>query len=195
MSPSLHNILGEDGEVLTIVSLLKPPEASRLAEKPLGEMTLQEAIERIYEIAGEDGRANLVLSLRRAFDDPASDAFTSDEDVAVADLSTELYRSVNDKRDARVVLRKLTVADEPEMGDEDDDDGEGGPGPIREAIHGFIEALRRLFNIAGEEGAPLTILSLLVRQQPAEGLESSGKSAGNVRPISIVPPAENPTAG
>ena len=160
MSPQLHNILGEDGEVLTILSLLQPAETA--ADKPLGEMSLQEAIQRIYDIAGDEGRAQLVLSLRRTLGDAATDAFTSDEDVTVADLSGELLELAD--ADSRVVLRRLTVADQP-ADDEIETDEDSAGGGFRDALHRFIAALRHLFNIAGEDGQQLTILSLLVTKE------------------------------
>lgn len=163
MSPSLHNILGEDGEQLTILSLLKPPD-SPAAETPLGEMTLQEAIQRIYDIAGDEGRAQLVLSLRRTFGDAATDAFTTDQDVTVAALSSELLQLAG--QDTPVVLRRLTVDDEPDD-DGSEDQGADPTGGFRDALHRFVQALRNLFNAAGDDGEQLTILSLLVRQPPA----------------------------
>lgn len=171
MSP-LHNILGEDGEVLTIMSLLKPAETGEGTEKPLGEMTLQEAIERIYDIAGREGRAQLVLSLRRTLGE-----FTSEEDVTVAELSGELLLLAGQDGSARVVLRRLTVADEPGEEDPAEDQEDTTSGGFRDALHRFVAALRGLFNVAGEDGQQLTILSLLVKQPPGPG-GPSGPSGG-----------------
>jgi hypothetical protein len=166
--PPFYRVLGEDGEMLTILSLLGPPPADA-PQQELGEMSLQDAVARIYEIAGPTKRAGLVLSLRRAFHDPDTDAFTSEEDVPVQDVSDRLRTLVGDRANAMVVLNRLSVEDEArfqapdEQGEEDED--EGGTGPIREAWHRFLEALRHLFNIAGEDGQPLTILSILVRDE------------------------------
>ncbi len=167
MSPKLHNILGDDGEVLTILSLLQAPDRpDGAADKPLGDMTLQEAIQRIYDIAGQEGRAQLVLSLRRSLGDASTDAFTTDQDVDVADLSAELLQLAGQDANAPVVLRRMTVADEPDD-DGSEDQGDDGTGGFRDALHRFVQALRSLFNAAGEDGEQLTILSLLVRQPPA----------------------------
>ncbi|HVX21997.1 MAG TPA: hypothetical protein VHB02_11660 [Acidimicrobiales bacterium] len=188
MSPQLHNIFGEDGEVLTILSLLQQPEraagqvaagqaaeagAGRAEDRPLGEMTLHEAILRIYDIAGEEGRAQLVLSLRRTFGDAATDAFTADQNVTVAELSAELLAL--GRHDTPVVLQRMTAADEPED-DGAEDQGDDTTGGFRDALHRFVQALRNLFNAAGEDGEQLTILSLLVRQPPPASAAGPGEA-------------------
>ena len=157
----LHHILGEDGEVLTIMSLLQP--AQRATDQPLGEMTLQEAIQRIYDIAGDEGRAQLVLSLRRTL---TTDAFSTEEDVTVSALSDQLLQLAGENPDVPVVLSCMTQDDEPVDDDDEDDDDNGG---FVDALHRFAQALRNLFNAGGDDGEPLTVLSLLVRQPTEPG--------------------------
>ena len=172
MSPSWRNIFGEDGQMLTVLSLLGPDEHRRWSDAT-GEMTVAEAARRISELAGEDGRADVVLSIRRQVD-PDGEVFRRYENVALADVGERLLAEAGDPG-ATVVLDRLSAADEERfevsVGSEPD---EHAPGPLHDAVHRFVEALRHLFNIAGEDGEPLTVLSLLVRQPDGSGAGTGG---------------------
>ena len=166
MSPSLRNILGEDGEALTVLSLLEGPKKGAAAP-PQGEMSLEQATERIAASAGEDARVVTVLSLCRESRDPDGDAFWSEHDVPVREACDLLRRQVGHGANPTVVLEWLSAEDQRRL-EQQAAAPDDGPGPVREAVQRFVEALRRLFNAAGEDGQPLTILSLLVRQEPSD---------------------------
>ena len=59
-----HNALGEDGQRLTILSVLPRSTPDAKAPELDRELSLREAIDEMFRIAGEDGHASVVLDVR-----------------------------------------------------------------------------------------------------------------------------------
>jgi hypothetical protein len=157
-----HNILGENGQRLTILSLLAHPGGEPPGALPTGELTLQQAVDEIFRLAGDDGEAQVVLSVT----DENDGSFLSEEHVPLQDLVDRLYAAYGD--DDEAVLRFLGPGDDPlsdgrpgdhdEVGDPDDDLGIGPLATLRR----LRETVHQLFGGSAEEGVPPTVLSLLV---------------------------------
>ncbi len=129
MSPvslrSLQNLLGEDDDVLTVLSLLpkkNPDDAgagvraalSRLNEGVV-EVPLYEAAAWLYLVAGEDGRVPHSLSLVRSPGGPAE--FIANEDSPVKEVVERMYSIAHDNAEAPTRISIVTTD-----GDERDDD-------------------------------------------------------------------------
>ncbi len=181
MSPvslrSLHNLLGEDDDVLTVLSLLpkKSPEdagagvlaaLSRLNEG-VDEVPLYEAAAWLYLVAGEDGRIPHSLSLVRSPGGPAE--FIANEDSPVKEVVERMYSIAHDNADAPTRISIVTTDGDEDVEDppagNGSDDGRSRAGVLRR----FLDAVRGLFNVAGEDGEPLTVVSILVRRAPKIG--------------------------
>jgi hypothetical protein len=170
-----HNKLGEDGQRLTVLSLLPRSGLDRGPPESWGELSLDQAVGEILRIGGENGAARAVLSVT-VQDDGEAD-FTSEENVALRDLADRLYGVFGRDGQAPTVLRLLRP---------DDDVLGGTDGPARDVSHersdeGVLaavrrlrEAVHRLFGGSAEEGIPPTVLSLLVgpRRQGEEAAPS-----------------------
>ena len=170
-----HNKLGEDGQRLTVLSLLPRSGLDRGPPESWGELSLDEAVGEILRIGGENGAARAVLSVT-VQDDGEAD-FTSEENVALRDLADHLYGVFGGDGQAPTVLRLLRP---------DDDVLGGADGPAGDVSHDrsdegalaavrrLREAVHRLFGGSAEEGIPPTVLSLLVgpRRQGDEAAPS-----------------------
>ena len=176
---SLHNLLGEDGDVLTVLSLLpkKSPEdaaeavraaLSRLDESVI-EVPLYEAAAWLYLVAGEDGRVPRSLSLVRSPEGPAE--LIANEDSPVKEVVERMYAIAHDNSEAPTRISIVTVDDDGAADDPPPDDDSDGGHSLAGVVHRFVDAVRGLFNIAGEDGEPLTIVSLLVRRTPPGGAQ------------------------
>lgn len=171
MSPlslrQLHNVFGEDDDVLTILSLLphKPvasgdggdrADAEELSwERPV-EMSLHDVEAWLYRIVGEDGKIRRDVSIARAGGQPE---FHSFEDSPVQEVVRRLYEVAGN--DDMATLTIVTSEDEP-SGESPDDESPDDGTLLGEVFRRFIDAARGLFNIAGDDGEPLTVLSILV---------------------------------
>ena len=159
-----HNILGEDGQRLTILSVLPrvtPDPATQV------ELSLREAIDELFRIAGEDGHARVVLDVSVRGDDEPQ--FTTEENLSMRELADRLYGSFGSEGDSAAVLRTLGPDDDPfgsftASAPTDDEDGSGGP---LAALRRLREAVHRLFGGSAEGGTPPTVLSLLVDPKSA----------------------------
>jgi hypothetical protein len=103
-----HNILGENGQRLTILSVL--PRVAPDLESQV-ELSLREAIDELFRIAGEDGHARVVLDVRVHGDDEPQ--LTTEENLSLRELADRLYRSFGPDGDSVAVLRTLGPGDDP----------------------------------------------------------------------------------
>ena len=160
---SWHNALGEDGQRLTILSVLPRSAPDPAAVKLDRELSLREAIDEIFRIAGEDGAATVVLDVTTSVGD---ELFSSEENVPLRELADRLYGSFGADGESASVLRILEPGDDPFGGltangspGEAEDDARTG---LLAGLRRFREAVHRLFGGSAEDGPPPTILSLLV---------------------------------
>jgi hypothetical protein len=157
-----HNALGEDGQRLTILSVLARGGAEPKALEFDRELSLRDAIDEIFRIAGEDGQASVVLNVTTVGRDEPD--FTVEQNVSLRELADQLYGSFGSDGSALSQLRVLKPGDDPfgvtSNGSSPDTEDEGS-GPLA-ALRRFREAVYRLFGGSVEEETPPTILSLLV---------------------------------
>lgn len=160
---SWHNSLGENGQRLTILSVLPRTPLTPGEIQAASELSLGQAIDELFRIAGEDGRARVItLDVTSQDEEPV---FLAEEEVSLRDLADRLYGSFGDDGQSSTVLRVLGPDDDPlgwlttgGAGSAEDDTGRG---PLA-ALRRFREAVHRLFGGSAEEGIPPTVLSLLV---------------------------------
>jgi len=152
-----HNALGEGGQRLTILSLLSPVDLDRAPFDANRELSLREAIDEIFRIAGQDGKANVVLDVTTRDGDGTD--FTSEDNVSLQDLAARLYGSLGADGESASMLRILRPGDDPLGEFSDVEDGETSP---LGALRRFREAVHHLFGGSAEAGTPPTVLSLLV---------------------------------
>jgi hypothetical protein len=142
-------------------------------------MPLSRAVDELLRLGGEDGQAEVVLSVTTEGD--GAD-FTSEEHVALREVARRLYHRFGEDGEVLTELSLLGPADDPlDWAGMDDDGAEpavtghaervdgrpaGGHHPI-EAIHRFRQAVYRLFGGSVTDGIPPTVLGLLVGDDPA----------------------------
>jgi hypothetical protein len=148
----LHNRLGESGESLTVLSLLKPLGDDAPLNDTEGDFL--EITERLRTLAGDDAEVVDMYSVYP--NEGGSLEFLALELVPLRQAIEELRRNARSDDRGRAVLRKVRSSDEI---DEPEEPGNQALGHLREAI-------RKLFNRAGENGEQLTVLSLL--SKPSE---------------------------
>ena len=188
MSP-WHNKFGENGQRLTILSVLPRAEPAATDLGPRRELSLHQAIEVLYGIAGEDGAAGSLLSVTIGSDEEAE--FTTEENVPIRDVAMQLYMTFGPDGDAPTILRVLGPDDDPfDVGEESDSEVAEAPsdvGLVRSAVDSAVdaavetadgllsplrrlrEAVHQLFGGSAEEGIPPTVLSLLVAPEDHNG--------------------------
>jgi hypothetical protein len=178
MFRELHNKLGENGQALTVLSLLHGPP---LAGPESGDISgsLRDVSQRLRDLAGGD-ETELVNMYSVYPNDGGSLEFLALELVPLGQAIQRINQLNGGRDDAPTVL---SVVDQS---DQDSDDGapdgpadgvggvDGADGPHRagsQALTRLREAIRGLFNRAGENGQPLTVLSLL--SEPTKDRPSS----------------------
>jgi hypothetical protein len=149
MSKRLHNRLGENGESLTILNLLKHPKGLRADEEMEGDLT--EVSERLRVLAGDDTEMVNMYSVYP--NDRGSLEFLAVELVPLRQAIERMRELPGNQAGRRTVL---SVLDPSSDGDVDESDVISGG-----AFAHLRDTLRGLFNRAGENGQPLTLLSLL----------------------------------
>jgi hypothetical protein len=165
-----HNKFGEGGQRLTILSVLPHATSSQPGQPAEVELSLREAIDEVFRIAGEDGYAHIVLGLNVRREDDVE--FTAEENLSLRELADRLYGSFGADGRSDTVLRVLGPGDDPlsTFGPFDppstDDDSSRGP---LAALRRFREAVHRLFGGSAEAGIPPTVLSLLVNPTDPTG--------------------------
>lgn len=174
---SWHNRLGENGQRLTILSVLPRDPSVDEALRAANELSLRQAIDELFRIAGEDGRADvLMLSASEGADHLDT---VIEEQISLRDLADRLYAAFGEDGLARSALRVLGPDDDPlallGMSEESSADDDKDSGPLA-AIRRFREAVYRLFGGSAEQGVPPTVLSLLV-DHPAAPEEESADDA------------------
>jgi hypothetical protein len=178
MVSTWHNRLGENGQRLTILSVLPRTPLTPAELQVANELSLREAIDELFRIAGEDGRARVImLDVASQGEEPV---FLTEEDVSLRDLAEGLYGSFGNDGQSTTVLRVLGPDDDPlgglgpaEAGSPAD--GDTGRGPLA-ALRRFREAVHRLFGGSADAGIPPTVLSLLVEQTPTSRSHRSGEA-------------------
>lgn len=158
-----HNSLGEGGQRLTILSVLPRVPLDQTMHVSDSELSLREAIDELFRIAGDDGQARVVLEVSvHGGDEPE---FTTEENLSLRELADRLYGPFGSDGQSASVLRVLSPGDDP-LGEfassrptSTDNDLDHGP---LAALRRFREAVHRLFGGSAEEGVPPTVLSLLV---------------------------------
>lgn len=164
MFKGLHNKLGENGRALTVLSLLEgrpyvgPEDISG---------SLRDVSQRLRDIAGGDDTE--LVSMYSVYPNEAGSLeFLALELVPLRQAIQRINQINGGKEDAQTILRVLDRSDEEEGGVGDADPG--GLGPVNQAVIRLRETLQGLFNRAGENGRPLTVLSLL--SEPARTPQS-----------------------
>jgi hypothetical protein len=148
-------------------------------------MPLSRAVDELLRLGGEDGRAEVVLSVTTDSDGPD---FTSEEHVALREVARRLYHRFGEDGEVLTELSLLGPADDPLDWARMDADGAGPPAsgnaggvdgrpagghhPI-EALHRFRQAVYRLFGGSVTDGVPPTVLGLLVGDDP--GADDGGR--------------------
>jgi hypothetical protein len=145
----LHNLLGEHGESLTLLSLLKPMDSA----VPLGETEgdLNEISSRLLQLAGDESEVVDMYSV--VPNEGGSLEFLSLELIPLRQAIEEMRRYAGDNEET---VNVLSVVDPSEQ-------IEDQPGTVNQALSHLRDALRALFNKAGESGQHLTVLSVLSR--------------------------------
>ena len=152
MFKELHNRLGENGTSLTVLSLLKRhPE---LDGTDLAHGDLQTISQQLLDSAGDDE----VVDMYSVYPTPGGSLeFLALELVPLRQAIEELRRNAKDHS-----TTELRIVDPGELVDEQ-------PGAVSSAMSHLRDALRQLFNRAGENGQELTVLSLLSEPVTHEG--------------------------
>jgi hypothetical protein len=169
-----HNALGEGGQRLTILSILSPAAPNPAALEFDRELSLREAIDEIFRLAGDDGKASVVLNVTTIGRDEPD--FTTEQDVPLRELAERLYGSFGSDGASASVLRILRPGDDPFGGSADGSPGDtddSGGGPLA-AIRRLREAVHRLFGGSADQGFPPTVLSLLVGPPAADQATDEG---------------------
>jgi hypothetical protein len=177
----LQNALGENGQRLTILSVLPRTDGVSALPDAASTMSLQEAVDEIFRICGEDGEARSVLTF--AHGQESDPQFTSEENIALRDLALRLYESFGDGATVSTTLGVLDPNDElfgtaEEAGsltsgsDNSHDDSSSGP---LDALRRFREAVYRLFGGSVEEEVTPTVLALLVGPDRGGDIPDSGR--------------------
>jgi hypothetical protein len=169
---SLHNVGVERGEALTILSLLPRREAPADAGIGGGERTLDDAVQRLQEIGGEDAQAHHVVSVHKAVDGVRH--FLTEDHVPLRELVRRWYLQADDDGRAVTILSLLqpTADHEHALADPVPADG----------AHGFfdnlVEFFLGLFRLGGERHGSITVERVL---EPPSAAPDNDDDEGPVR--------------
>jgi hypothetical protein len=155
MFKGLHNKLGENGQALTVLSLLEGPEYVGSREELSG--SLHDVSERLRAMAG--GNDTELVSMYSVYPNEGGSLEFLALELVPLRQAIQRINQINGAGgdDAETVLSVVDRSD----GLEDTE------GPVGQAVSHLRDALRSLFNRAGENGQSLTVLSLL--SQPVKG--------------------------
>ena len=154
MFKGLHNKLGENGEALTVLSLLEGPAFAGSKDDVSGR--LSDVGARLRQMAG--GNESELVNMYSVYPGGGGSLeFLALELVPLRQAIQRINEINGRSGDVEVVLSFLDAPDEIE-------DADGSPS---NAITRLRDAMRGLFNRAGENGQPLTVLSLLSRPDGA----------------------------
>jgi hypothetical protein len=165
MLKDLHNRLGENGEALTLLSLLDGPEFEGADEPITG--TLREISERLRVMAGgDDTRVVSMYSLYPG--DNGSLEFLALELLPLRQAIEQINQINRGASDAPTVMRVIGLDEDDAVDSESDESAaaEDGAGAVGHAVASLRDALSGLFHRAGENGQALTVLSLLSQPAP-----------------------------
>ncbi|HEX3794726.1 MAG TPA: hypothetical protein VHV57_09525 [Acidimicrobiales bacterium] len=157
MAKRLYKGLGEKGESLTILSLLRPPAGLNDDEELEGDLT--DISQRLRDLTGDDSEMVNMYSVYP--NEGGSLEFLSLELVPLRQAIERMQQLPGNQNGRRTVLSVL----DPSSDGDDSEESAGG------AFTHLRDALRGLFNRAGENGQPLTLLSLL--SEPESKVTSS----------------------
>jgi hypothetical protein len=165
MFKELHNRLGENGQALTVLSLLQGP-ALVGAESDDISGSLRDVSQRLRDLAGGD-ETELVSMYSVYQNDGGSLEFLALELVPLNPALQRISQLNGGSEDAPTVLSVVEQSDASSEDQNGDGGAEGASRPVSQAMTRLREAIQGLFNRAGENGQPLTVLSLL--SQPTKG--------------------------
>jgi hypothetical protein len=150
MFKELHNMLGEKGQALTVLSLLEGPDYVASGETVSG--SLRDVSDRLRQMAGGDDTE--LVSMYSVYPNEGGALEFLALELVPLRQAIQRINEINGRGGNGDVPTVLSVLDRQ---DELDDSDGAGPG----AIGRLRDALRSLFNRAGENGQSLTVLSLL----------------------------------
>jgi hypothetical protein len=151
MPKRLHKALGENGESLTVISLLNEPTNFNADEELEGDF--DDITQRLRDLTGDDTE---VVNMYSVYPNTGGSLeFLSLELIPLRQAIERMHQLPGNEASRRTVLSVLDPSD-------DVDDVPSGGG----ALAHLRDALRGLFNRAGENGQPLTLLSLLSEPKP-----------------------------
>jgi hypothetical protein len=143
----LHNRLGEDGETLTVLSLVSPAGSAETVSDVEG--SVDDISQHLRHLAGDDDLVDMYSVVPVA--GGTSLEFLALELVPLRQAIEELRRITGD---GDTKMSRFNVAEEAE-------DADAQSGAVSQAVTRLKDALRSLHNRAGEDGQQLTLLSLL----------------------------------
>jgi hypothetical protein len=164
----LQNAFGESGQRLTVLSVLPTTGGTTALPGAASTMSLQEAVDEIFRICGEDGEARAVLTF--GLEHESDPEFTSEENISLKDLAQRLYQSFGEGATISTTLGVINPDDDlfgaaevvvSHVPGSDDAADVSGSGPF-DALRRFREAVYRLFGGSVEEEVTPTVLALLV---------------------------------
>jgi hypothetical protein len=164
----LQNAFGERGQRLTVLSVLPTTGGTTALPDAASSMSLQEAVDEIFRICGEDGEARAVLTF--GLGNESDPQFTSEENIALKDLAQRLYRSFGEGATISTTLGVINPDDDlfgpaqivgSQISGSDDSEDDSSSGPL-DALRRFREAVYRLFGGSVEDEVTPTVLALLV---------------------------------
>jgi hypothetical protein len=174
MFKELHNKLGEKGQALTVLSLLEGPAFVGSADIS---GSLHDVSQRIRDLAGGD-EAELVNMYSVYPNEGGSLEFLALELVPLRQAIQRINQINGGSDDSQTVMRVVDRSEESEDWEASEEAGlmagpdSAGDGTVGQAMSHLRDAMRSLFNRAGERGEALTVLSLLSepvpRQRPQE---------------------------
>ncbi len=173
MFKELHNKLGEKGQALTVLSLLEGPDF--VGSEDLSG-SLRDVTQRLRDMAGGD-EAELVSMYSVYPNEGGSLEFLALELVPLRQAIQRINQINGGSDDTRTVLRVLDGSEEEQEWEASENAGPGagsgseGDGPVGQAMIHLRDAMRSLFNRAGERGETLTVLSLLSEPNPEHSPE------------------------
>jgi hypothetical protein len=156
MFKGLHNKLGENGQALTVLSLLEGPAYAGSREDVSG--SLHDVSERLRAMAGGND-AELVSMYSVYPNEGGSLEFLALELVPLRQAIQRINQINGAGSDDAATV--LSVVESPDDGLDESEE------PVNQTFSHLRDALRNLFNRAGENGQSLTVLSLL--SQPVKG--------------------------
>jgi hypothetical protein len=152
MFKELQNRLGENGQALTVLSLLEGPEFVGSREELSG--SLSDVSQRLRDMAG--GNDTELVSMYSVYPNESGSLEFLALELVPLRQAIERINQINGRGAGAKAQTHLRVVDRAdELADS------GADGPVSGAVTRLRDAMSSLFNRAGENGQPMTVLSLL----------------------------------